>query len=95
VTRRVLNGFNYSRGGDVLVIQKPYWLAGKEGSGHSTPYNYDAHVPVIFLGAGIRAGHYHASALVNDIAPTLAAILEVEPPSGSMGRVLTEMLEAR
>jgi predicted AlkP superfamily pyrophosphatase or phosphodiesterase len=95
VARRVLNGFNYARSGDVIVVQKPYWLAGKEGSGHSTPYGYDAHVPVIFMGAGVRAGQYHGAALVNDIAPTLAAMLEVEPPSGSMGRVLTEMLEPR
>jgi hypothetical protein len=27
----------------------------------------------------------------NDIAPTLAAILEVETPSGSVGRVLSEI----
>jgi hypothetical protein len=30
---------------------------------------------------------------VNDIAPTLAAILEVETPSGSTGRVLSEMFK--
>jgi len=29
---------------------------------------------------------------VNDIAPTLASMLEIEPPSGSVGRVLTEIL---
>jgi hypothetical protein len=28
---------------------------------------------------------------VNDIAPTLATILEVETPSGSVGRVLNEI----
>jgi hypothetical protein len=30
---------------------------------------------------------------VNDIAPTLATILDVEIPSGSIGRVLAEMFE--
>ena len=49
-------------------------------------------MPVIFLGAGIRAGQYHAAIAVNDIAPTLATMLEIETPSGSVGRVLTEML---
>ena len=29
----------------------------------------------------------------NDIAPTLATILDIETPSGSSGRVLTEMLK--
>jgi hypothetical protein len=48
-------------------------------------------VPVIFMGSGVKAGKYDVSAAVNDIAPTLAAILEVETPAGSVGRVLTEM----
>jgi hypothetical protein len=30
---------------------------------------------------------------VNDIAPTLAAILDIEAPAGSIGRVLSEMFE--
>jgi arylsulfatase A-like enzyme len=63
-----------------------------KGTGHATPYSYDTHVPVIFLGMGIRAGQYHAPIAVNDIAPTLATMLEIETPSGSVGRVLTEIL---
>ena len=42
------------------------------------------------MGAGIRAGYYHETIMVNDIASTLATILGVETPSGSIGRVLTE-----
>jgi hypothetical protein len=45
------------------------------------------------MGAGIRAGHYYGAIAVNDIAPTLAAILEIETPSGSVGRVLSETFE--
>jgi hypothetical protein len=30
---------------------------------------------------------------VNDIAPTLSTLLEVETPSGSVGRVLSEILQ--
>ena len=33
-----------------------------------------------------------AAITVNDIAPTLATMLDIETPSGSVGRVLTEML---
>jgi hypothetical protein len=50
-------------------------------------------VPVIFMGAGIHAGEYHDRIAVNDIAPTLATILRVEEPSGSIGRILAEMFE--
>jgi arylsulfatase A-like enzyme len=62
------------------------------GTGHASPYSYDTHVPVIFMGTGVRAGQYNEAAAVNDIAPTLATMLEIETPSGSVGRVLTEIL---
>jgi arylsulfatase A-like enzyme len=48
---------------------------------------------VIFLGAGIKPGNYRQKIAVNDIAPTLAELLGVELPAGSIGRVLTEILE--
>ena len=60
---------------------------------HFTPYNYDSHVPVIFFGAGIKPGWHRERIQVNDIAPTLAALMDVEPPSGAFGRVLTEVLQ--
>jgi arylsulfatase A-like enzyme len=91
VSRRVMNGFNPRRSADVAFIPEPYWTVSNSVATHGTPFGYDAHVPVIFMGAGIHAGRYNAAVAVNDIAPTLATILEVEIPSGSVGRVLTEM----
>ena len=91
LTRRIVNGFNPRRSADVEFVPDPYWLFTSSTTTHGTPYGYDAHVPVIFLGTGIRAGRYDGTVAVNDIAPTLATILEVETPSGSIGRVLTEM----
>lgn len=91
ISRRVLNGFNLRRGADVYILLDPYWMFGKAGTTHGSAYNYDAHVPVIFMGPGIRAGLYHNTILVNDIAPTLATLLDVETPSGSSGRVLSEI----
>jgi hypothetical protein len=91
--RRVLNGFNQARGADVVVLQEPYWLmGGTKGSTHGTPYSYDAHVPVIFLGDWVKAGRYNRRIMVNDIAPTLATILDVETPSGAVGRALDEII---
>jgi hypothetical protein len=91
VDSRVRNGFHYQRGSDLFVVSEPYWLFEARGTSHGTPYNYDAHVPVVFMGAGIKPGRYHMRAAVNDIAPTLATLLDVEIPSGSSGRVLHEM----
>jgi phosphopentomutase len=92
VGRRVANGYNAARGADLVLILEPYYLFGATGTSHSTPFNYDTHVPIIFMGAGVKPGRYHQAAAVNDIAPTLATILEVEVPAGSMGRVLAEAL---
>lgn len=90
----VRNGFYRQRSGDLFVIPQPYYLFDKPpGTSHATPFNYDTHVPVIFMGPGIKAGEYHAHVAVNDVAPTLATLLAIEEPSGSVGRVLSEILE--
>jgi hypothetical protein len=43
------------------------------------------------MGPGIRPGQYPEAVALNDVAPTLALILEVETPAGSVGRVLSEI----
>jgi hypothetical protein len=94
ITKLVVNGWNPRRSPDVELIPEPYWMVKGLGKGqtHGTPYGYDSHVPVIFFGTGIKPGRYDGAIAVNDIAPTLATMLEIETPSGSVGRVLTEML---
>ena len=91
VSEAVLRGFFEPRAADVMVIQDPYYLFGATGTSHSTPFNYDSQVPVIFMGEGIRPGEYHEKIAVNDIAPTLTTILRLEEPSGSIGRILEEI----
>jgi predicted AlkP superfamily pyrophosphatase or phosphodiesterase len=93
IGRAVSLGFYGPRSGDLLILQEPYYLFEATGTSHGTPYDYDTHVPVIFLGSRIKARSYPQRIAVNDIAPTLAAILQIEQPSGSIGRVLSEMLE--
>ncbi|HEX8338617.1 MAG TPA: alkaline phosphatase family protein, partial [Pyrinomonadaceae bacterium] len=92
VARRVLHGFSPKRSGDVVVIQEPfkYISAGTGGATHGTPYAYDTHVPLIIMGAGVAPGRYLDAATPADIAPTLARLLSVEPPSNATGRVLGE-----
>jgi hypothetical protein len=92
--QRVRNGFHPGRSGDVFVIHDPYWQGGNSGTTHGSPFNYDTHVPVMFLGAAgwIRPGQYYSEAAIHDIAPTLATILGIAAPTGANGRVLSEML---
>ena len=87
-----MNGYYPPRSGDLFLIFEPNFMIGKSGTNHFSPYAYDSHVPVLFMGPGIRAGRYAGTITPNDIAPTLATMLDVQTPSGSSGRVLTEML---
>ncbi len=92
ITAAVRNGFYSTRSGDVMVIPEAFYIyGGTSGTTHGTPFNYDSHVPVVFMGSGIKPGRYFQRIAVNDIAPTLCAIAGVEEPSGSVGRVLQEM----
>jgi arylsulfatase A-like enzyme len=94
IDRRVLNSFHPLRGPVITIVLEPYWMFSATGVNHGSPYGYDSHVPVIFMGPGIKPGRYHRATAPNDIAPTLATMLDVEIPSGSGGRVLDEMLAA-
>jgi len=93
IGRRVVRGFNVQRSGDLEIILEPFWMRATSGTTHGTPYNYDAHIPLVLMGPTIKAGVYSDPVALNDLAPTLATILNVQPPSGSSGRVLTEAIK--
>jgi predicted AlkP superfamily pyrophosphatase or phosphodiesterase len=93
ITTTIRNGYFPQRSADVLFVAEPFYLFGDGGTTHGTPYDYDTHVPIIFLGSGIKAGSYYTRVGVPDIAPTLAGILGVPNPTGAVGRVLSEIFE--
>ncbi|MEW6735692.1 MAG: alkaline phosphatase family protein [Acidobacteriota bacterium] len=98
IARRVMTGFHAQRSGNVFLLVEPFVLIAEDkdelaGTAHGTPYHYDTHVPIMISGPGIRPGVYHAPCSPTDIAPTLATLLNIEPPSGSVGRVLSEALQ--
>ncbi|MGI8961206.1 MAG: alkaline phosphatase family protein [Bryobacteraceae bacterium] len=92
IARAAMNGYYPKRSGDISVVLEPNYVPGTHGTSHFSPYAYDRHVPVLFRGPGIKPGRYDNTIEVNDIAPTLATMLSIQTPSGSSGRVLTEML---
>jgi predicted AlkP superfamily pyrophosphatase or phosphodiesterase len=93
IGRRVMHGFSAQRGADLYVLFDPYYIASSAGTTHGSPYGYDTHVPVIFMGPGIKTGRFGAGIVVNDIAPTLATILDIEIPIGAEGRILSEIFD--
>lgn len=95
LSRRVVNSFHRERSGDVCLVTKPFYFVSEgPGTAHGSPYSYDTHVPLILFGAGIRPGRYTAECSPSDVAPTVAALLGVEPPPHTVGRILGEALAA-
>ncbi|MDO6809390.1 alkaline phosphatase family protein [Zobellia galactanivorans] len=88
------NGYNQKRSGDVLVVLAPGIISyQKTGSTHGSPQIYDTHVPLLFYGAGIKQGSTVERTEIDDIAPTIAALLGVAFPSGTTGSPITQVLK--
>jgi len=86
------NGYNVKRGGDIQVVLAPGWFGGgKTGTSHGAWYPYDAHIPLVWMGWGIRPGKSNRTIGMTDIAPTLAALLRIQMPSGNVGQVIEEI----
>jgi predicted AlkP superfamily pyrophosphatase or phosphodiesterase len=92
IAQAEMNGYFPRRSGDLNLVFEPGFVPGSRGTTHFSPYAYDRHVPMLFMGPGIKPGRYNDTVRPNDIAPTLATMLNVQTPSGSSGRVLQEML---
>jgi hypothetical protein len=89
----VQRAWNRQLSGDLYVVQRPYAMFGANVATHGSPYAYDTNVPLMLYGAPwIKPGSYGSYTEVVDLAPTLAFLLGTRPPSGSEGRVLTEIL---
>jgi hypothetical protein len=88
------NGFYPSRSGDVQIILKPGYIdGGATGTTHGLWYPYDSHIPLLWYGWGIKKGKTNRETYMTDIAPTLAALLHIQMPSGSVGKVIEDVLK--
>jgi predicted AlkP superfamily pyrophosphatase or phosphodiesterase len=87
------NGYTPSRSGDIGFIVKPgYFDGANKGSTHGLWNPYDAHIPLLFYGWNIKSGKTNRETYMTDIAPTIAALLQIQMPSGSVGKVLGEVI---
>ncbi|MGL4347586.1 MAG: alkaline phosphatase PafA [Chitinophagaceae bacterium] len=95
IMNMVKNGYTPKRCGNMLVIYKSGIVGYSEklGSSHSKWYNYDSHIPLLFYGAGIKQGKLQRTVYMNDIIPTISALLNLQYPSGATGNVIAEVLK--
>ena len=96
----VRNGYNPKRSGDIQIIleanhtedyddgyRKDYDGIVK-GTQHSVWSPYDTHIPFIVMGKGIRHAWDNSRHTINDIAPTICSILNIQMPSGCVGQAI-------
>jgi predicted AlkP superfamily pyrophosphatase or phosphodiesterase len=74
VLRAAVLDYVPGRSGDIILALKPGWMSGTNGTTHGSANPDDQHVPILFLGHGIKPGIYQQAASPADVAPTLASL---------------------
>lgn len=90
--KMITNGYNARRSGDIYYVLQPNWFNGSStGTTHGNWNPYDSHIPLVFMGWGIKPGATNQMYYMTDIAPTLAALLHIQTPNGTVGEPITEI----
>lgn len=90
----IINGHFEKRSGDVYVLHEPGWFEGMaKGTTHGTIYPYDTHIPLVWMGWNIKHGSNYSPVYMTDIAPTIAAMLHIQEPNGSVGKVIEQLVK--
>lgn len=90
----IANGYYPKRAGALIIIPPSGWFGSNgKGTTHGSWNPYDTHIPLVFMGWGIPHGKSSATYHMTDIAPTISALLHIQMPSGSVGKVITEVVK--
>ena len=91
---KLTNLYNPKRSGEIMILVEPAWFSGYvKGTTHGTMYSYDTHVPLLFFGWGINQGESVKPTAIADIAPTIAMLLKILEPNGTVGSPISEVLK--
>jgi hypothetical protein len=86
---KLKNSFFEKRSGDVFFVMKPFYQEDRgSNTTHGAPYNYDAHVPLLFFGNRITKMESNEDCSPIDLAATVSSLLRIEFPPMNEGRVL-------
>ena len=87
VERLVGESIRVGVAGQVFVVPAEQVIVDPEmgggGTTHGTPWSYDREVPVLLYGAGVSKAVSTEPQGILQVAPTLAAMLGIEPPAGA------------
>jgi len=95
VLERVVNGYYPARCGHLQVLFSAGYMSDhyEKGTTHGTHYNYDTHIPLIFMGAGVKAGLNDLPCEMTDIAPSVCQWLGIQEPNAAIGKSLLNVGE--
>jgi len=87
ISKRLKNMIHLDKSPDIYLILKKYWIyTSKTGTTHGSPYDYDAHIPLIFASGNTKSVTRNEYIRSIDIAPSLAKILNISYPKDINGR---------
>ena len=92
---KIVKAYNPERSGVIQIILKPGYYSGYSATGatHGSWNPYDSHIPLVFMGWGIKPGKTYRATGMTDIAATVAALLKIQMPNGSIGQPIGEALK--
>jgi predicted AlkP superfamily pyrophosphatase or phosphodiesterase len=98
IRERIVNGYNPKRTGAIQIILEPQYFSGLpkgQGTSHGAWNPYDSHIPLVFMGWGVKPGNSNKVFNMTDIAPTIAALLNIQEPNGNIGSPIVEALKSQ
>lgn len=94
---KIINGYHPERSGVIQIVLEPAWYSGSSaratGATHGTMNPADTHIPMVFMGWGIKQGKTNKPYNMTDIAPTITGLLRIQEPNGNIGKAVVEALK--
>ena len=92
---KMQNSFYPRRAGDLTVNLMPGWIEEEESirATSGSMYEYDTHVPLMFIGPKFFGQKVTRTVNMRDVAPTLAHIMQISRPIAAEGEPIPEVVE--
>ena len=93
IKEKMINGYCRKRNGDIQLIMQPGWyeIYGDkidEGTTHGAWNPYDAHIPFLMMGWGVKHGKTNHPTYITDIAATICNLVHIQMPNGCIGNAV-------
>lgn len=92
---KMQNSFYPKRSGDLIINLMPGWIEECEynRTGCGSMYEYDTHVPLMFLAPRLYGQVLPGTVNMRDVAPTLARMMRISRPIAAEGEPIAEIVD--